>query len=378
MGQKKVIHFWGKLMKKSLFVMLLILIMPTLSGCATDENVFSDLSMVYCITAFLSLFPLLSCFFLEQKAKKWFIFLFSSVFVVNAGYTLLSVSPSLEVALWANRISYLGSVYLPFAMTMIILNVVNADYKKWLPVVLFLLSTAVLFVTASPGYSDIYYKEVSFEIINGTSKLVKVYGAFHSLYLFYLVGYFVSMVAIIVYARLKKNVEYTSHAVILAIAVFVNIGVWLIEQFTRFDFEFLSVSYIISELFLLGAHLITVETQKLAGLVRQNEETETNYAPTVFASNNMKEAQVGVLAKESSYVKTVSEEALETFNLGLKRLTPTERAIYELYICGKTTKDIMNELGIKENTLKFHNKNIYSKLGVTSRKQLFEIYESIK
>lgn len=30
----------------------------------------------------------------------------------------------------------------------------------------------------------------------------------------------------------------------------------------------------------------------------------------------------------------------------------------------------MAELNIKEDTLKFHNKNIYSKLGVTSRKQL--------
>ena len=32
----------------------------------------------------------------------------------------------------------------------------------------------------------------------------------------------------------------------------------------------------------------------------------------------------------------------------------------------------------KENTLKFHNKNIYGKLSVSSRKQLFEIYKYIK
>ena len=38
----------------------------------------------------------------------------------------------------------------------------------------------------------------------------------------------------------------------------------------------------------------------------------------------------------------------------------------------------MAELNIKENTLKFHNKNLYSKLGVSSRKQLLEIYRTIK
>ena len=35
------------------------------------------------------------------------------------------------------------------------------------------------------------------------------------------------------------------------------------------------------------------------------------------------------------------------------------------------------ELSIKENTLKFHNKNLYSKLGVTSRKQLVECAKAI-
>ncbi|MBP3372146.1 MAG: helix-turn-helix transcriptional regulator, partial [Clostridia bacterium] len=51
-------------------------------------------------------------------------------------------------------------------------------------------------------------------------------------------------------------------------------------------------------------------------------------------------------------------------------LTPKEREIFDLYVAGQSTKDIMQKLNIKENTLKFHNKNIYGKLGVSSRKQL--------
>ena len=57
----------------------------------------------------------------------------------------------------------------------------------------------------------------------------------------------------------------------------------------------------------------------------------------------------------------------------LPRLTPTERIIYDYYLEGKSTKEIMAALNIKENTLKYHNKNIYSKLGVSSRKQLMKI-----
>ena len=50
----------------------------------------------------------------------------------------------------------------------------------------------------------------------------------------------------------------------------------------------------------------------------------------------------------------------------------------DLYLAGKSTKEIMAELNIKENTLKYHNKNIYSKLGVSSRKQLVSLASIIK
>ncbi len=62
-------------------------------------------------------------------------------------------------------------------------------------------------------------------------------------------------------------------------------------------------------------------------------------------------------------------EDYEYFLCNLKTLTPREFRIYELYAEGKTTEEITAILGIKENTMKYHNKNIYSKLGVSSRKQ---------
>jgi len=34
-------------------------------------------------------------------------------------------------------------------------------------------------------------------------------------------------------------------------------------------------------------------------------------------------------------------------------------------------------MNIKENTLKYHNKNIYSKLGISSRKQLLAMAEML-
>lgn len=106
----------------------------------------------------------------------------------------------------------------------------------------------------SPGYLDIYYKEVSLDIVDGVSSLQKVYDPWHFLYYVYLFSYFGLMIFAIAFSIAKKQLESTGHAAILAIAVFVNIGVWLIEQVVDINFEILSVSYVITEMFLLGLH----------------------------------------------------------------------------------------------------------------------------
>ena len=63
-------------------------------------------------------------------------------------------------------------------------------------------------------------------------------------------------------------------------------------------------------------------------------------------------------------------EEYEFFITNLGTLTATEYKVYELYLAGKNARQIAQILGISENTLKYHNKNIYSKLGISSRKQL--------
>ena len=63
-------------------------------------------------------------------------------------------------------------------------------------------------------------------------------------------------------------------------------------------------------------------------------------------------------------------EEYEFFVCNLGTLTPMEYRVCELYLEGKSAKQIAKILGISKNTLKYHNKNIYSKLGISSRKQL--------
>jgi len=75
---------------------------------------------------------------------------------------------------------------------------------------------------------------------------------------------------------------------------------------------------------------------------------------------------------------TIAPEQVEIFLRGLGELTPTEKVIYDAYIARVTTKEIMTNLNIKETTLKYHNRNLYSKLGVSTRKELLELHKHIK
>ncbi len=68
----------------------------------------------------------------------------------------------------------------------------------------------------------------------------------------------------------------------------------------------------------------------------------------------------------------------ENFLLGIKELTETERKVFDYYLQGKTVKDIMELLEVKESTIRFHNRNIYSKLQVTSLKQLLRFAAIMK
>ncbi|MBQ7117073.1 MAG: hypothetical protein IJN88_02570 [Clostridia bacterium] len=354
-------------MKKILTLSTVCLLMLlTLTGCGPIGDKTASLSVIYIATTVISFIVLLTYCCIIKKRDIWFLLLFSMVSVVNLGYLALSVSTTLEEALLANRISYLGSVFLPFSMLFIILNVCRYKYRKWIPILLGAVSVIMFFIAASPGYSDIYYKEVTLVTANGVTVLDKVYGPWHPLYLFYLVFYFVAMIISTVCAAAKRKIPTTRQAVVLTVAVMVNIGVWLIEQLVRIDFEFLSVSYIICEMFLLSLCFILQDGHPSA-IAESGIKPDSGAEEESVPAENITEVQNEALRMQC-----------ELFISQIKTLTPTEKTIFNLYLDGRSTKEIMEELNIKETTLKYHNKNIYGKLGVSSRKQMLELASKLK
>lgn len=244
-------------------------------------------------------------------------------------------------------------------MLIIILESLQIRYQKWLPYLLIVVSTEVFFVAASPGYLDIYYANVTLAKSDGATILVKEYGPWHILYYIYLAVYFLTMIICIRRGSKERNREQNLYSTILAAAVLVNIGVWLMEQFANINFEFLSISYIMTGLFIIFLKMLQVEMLKV-------QDDKVKFQKLV----RQHELKNGILELDS--------EKRQIFLRGLAALTQTERRIYDLYLEGSATKEILAALNIKENTLKYHNKNIYSKLGVSSRKELIAIAKAVE
>lgn len=365
-------------MKKTVVsTVVFLFLLFNLTGCSAIGNKDSDMAIIYGATTLLSVFLLIAyCCGIKNKCP-WYYLLLSSICVVNVGYLALSVSTVVEEALLANRISYLGSAFLPLSMLMIIWRVCNFKIKKYLIAPLLCITTFAFGIAATPGYSDIYYKSAKLISVDGMTVLEKEYGPLHSLYMYYLFLYFALMIISIVYASHKNKLKTKAYATILLFSVLINICVWLMEQLVSIEFEFLSVSYIVCGLFLVCLEFmlqsIALENSNIETIT--NIESMTNNATNY---NNASNSPKSIIIENTMNIDENERLQLEHFKSQLSALTPTERTIYNYYITGKNTKDIIQTLSIKESTLKYHNRNLYSKLGASSRKQLVELARKIE
>jgi len=299
--------------------------------------------IAYLITLIISIILLIGHFKLLKEKNKWITTLFVSVLIVNLGYFLLSISKTVSFALFANKVAYLGSVVLPMCLLMTIIDLLAIKYKKALPVTLFIICGIIFLIICTTGYLPWYYESVDIIIVNGGTLLVKQYGPLHALYLIYLIIHYISMLGVILYSTINKKIGEYKYAVFLSCIVLSNIAVWFVEQKIKVNFEFLSISYLLSEVAMLSVHWMI-------------EDFKKRYTIQKISNNNDNKLEI-LISKLPSNIK----------------LSARELDILEKILENKKRKEIANELRLSENTIKTYTRNLYNKLNVTSREDVFEL-----
>ena len=263
---------------------------------------------------------------------------------------------SLAFAKAANVISYFGSAYAVLAMMFIIADVCRMEHSRRLRHALIGISTAAFLLAASNDWLGLYYADVSITTVNGMTRLVKDYGPLHILYTLYLLGYILGMVGIIQYAWKKQKLTSPKYTMLLMMAVLLNLGVWVVEQAVDIDFEFLSVSYIVTEIFLLLLYGVLQDF----GLVQPGGSLVSVQMLTQLYSRQIEPAKL----------PPNMEELFQAFAEKVSTLSSAERRILDYYIAGHDAADIPELAFISIHTVKKHNHSIYQKLEVSSRDEL--------
>ena len=302
----------------------------------------------YGITLALAVGLLIAYSIMVKNKEVWLTMLYICVTVVNLGYLLLSMAKTVEFAIFGNDVAYFGSVFLSMCMLLTIVRLCGFKIKKAHIIVCVSIGAIMFAIIATSGFLPWYYKSVSLEIVGSSAKLVKEYGPLHPVYFIYLLSYFASMIAVIIHSVVKKKIGKPKFAGFIAGIVCSNIIVWLFEKLVSWDFEFLSVTYIISELMLLLLYWMMQDYIPIRDIPKP-----------VFHE------------KKDINIKEKMDMALSLLTEG-DSLSPREMEILKAVLENKKRRNIALEMRLSENTIKTYTRNLYNKLGVSSREELYQ------
>lgn len=301
--------------------------------------------------------PILYFVYIRKKQDEpWLLVLFICVSVVTLGYFLLSLSKTVEFALWANKITYLGQVVVPMSMFMIISKLCGYTYKKWVLGVFIGLAVIMYAIVFTTGWLDWYYKSATLEFENGTAYLVKEYGILHPVNLVYVLIYFVSMLVVCIGSLIKKKDASQKLAGFMLAIVLGNVGMWIIEKIVNTNFELLAVSYLMSVLAYFFVYLLLQDYIRKVDVPAQSKE------------------KTRVIVLDSIPKAERLERVLKLLPAD-KSLTARQMEMLDGLLDGKSQKEIAADLHISESTVKWHFGILYTTLNVSGRDEILALFK---
>lgn len=176
------------------------------------------MALFYCLLFAIAFLYLFLLFRFRQNVSIYYYLLSICMILINYGYWQISISSTLEEALAACRISYLGSSFVGFFMVCCIAELTKTKIPPLLKWIGIGMGTTVICFAMTIGHSGIYYKSVQL-IQNGTfAYLIKEYGPAHQLFsleIVFFLGYGLLLVAKAFTQR--KKVSYISSVCTLAV-----------------------------------------------------------------------------------------------------------------------------------------------------------------
>lgn len=187
-----------------------------------------------------------------------FTMIFTLIPIACVGYMLLAHSTTVEEALVATKIAYIGGSFLELFMLYSIFNLCHIPIKKWIRTGLFVINALVYAATLTAGYNTVFYKSATLTRTRFGVKLIKEYGVMHTIFYVVIVVYFVIGMVAMGYSWYKKTVSRRVIAM-LVIPNVISFATFFLGKYVWGEADVVPVAYVIAEgVYLLIAYRVNL------------------------------------------------------------------------------------------------------------------------
>lgn len=237
------------------------------------------MSIFYCLLFAISFFYLFLLLFRFRESISVCYYLLSvCILLINYGYWQISIAVTLEEALSACRIRYLGSAFVSYFMVRSIAQLTKTKIPPVIEVLALFLGTAVTILSMTIGRLPVYYKSAQLIQTGWHAYLMKEYGPMHVLFVAEVVlmlGYGLWMV--VGALTEKKKVSYISS--ICSLAVMLTVVVLYFVEGDRYPL--LPVAYDLGFAIVLVL-LNRIRLYNTIGLSKESQKESREYGFVAF------------------------------------------------------------------------------------------------
>ncbi|MBR5372208.1 MAG: hypothetical protein IK130_08335, partial [Oscillospiraceae bacterium] len=213
--------------------------------------------------------------------------LFIFIPIANAGYMLVGRARNAEMAMTATKMVYLGGCYLLLFSMFAVLSLCHVHIPRWGRGLMIGFTTVIYLSVLSIGYTELFYKSLKMEIIDGEAVVTKEYGIMHTVCYVMIVLYFLISLVASVYSWFRKH-DVSNRTIVL---VFIPEAVALIGYFLRgfTRLEVMPVVYIVAQVL----YLMIVRRMLLYDIVDSSIDSLVDAGATGFISFDLQYRYLG-------------------------------------------------------------------------------------
>ena len=213
-------------------------------------EVFVAIQYVGIIITMLGLMYLLQQW--PSKPQSFMLFLGIAVLINAVGYLFEITATTLEAAVMATKVSYVGKIYIPPLALFFVFDYCRIKVSKGFVGLLTAVHTAVLVMVMTYEHHELFYKNIAFTQEGTFPHLVNDYGVIYIAYMMLVLCYAVVMLGVCLHRYLRTEKEERNKVAYLSMIVLLPVlGLVLYLSGATMGYDATAISYVWSGIILL-------------------------------------------------------------------------------------------------------------------------------